>query len=102
MVENAPPNANQPVNPPPPPWRAITPLNVAAPLHALPQNVDNSLPKFDLEKGIYIDDHLQSFYLALELLAVEHEDVVCRLFPHTFETKASARYFGLQENSITN
>ena len=49
-----------------------------------------------------MDDHLQSFYLALEILAVEHEDVVCRLFPHTFETKASSWYFGLQANYITN
>ena len=49
-----------------------------------------------------MDDHLQSFYFALELLAVEHEVVVCRLFPHTFEAKASAWYFALQENLITN
>ena len=49
-----------------------------------------------------MDDHLQSFFLALELLAVEHEDVVCRLFPHTFKAKASTWYFGLPTNSIMN
>ena len=49
-----------------------------------------------------MDDHLQSFYLDLELLAIEHEDVVCRLFSHTFEAKPSAWYFGLQANLITN
>ena len=84
-------NANQFVNPnPPPAWRARTPLNLGPLLHAFPLNVDKSLPKFYLGKGISMDDHLQSFYLALEILAVEHEDVVCRLFPHTFESKESS------------
>ena len=45
---------------------------------------------------------MQIFYLALDILAMEHEYVICRLFPHTFEAKASAWYFGLQENSISN
>ena len=99
MDGNVPLNPNQPS--PPPAWRARTPLKLAPPLHALPQNPKNTLPKFDLKKGISANDHLQSFYLALEILNVEHEDVVCRLFPHTFEAKASAWYFGLQADSIT-
>ena len=49
-----------------------------------------------------MDDHLQSFFLALEALAVEDEDVVCRMFPHTLKGKATSWYFGLQENSITD
>ena len=100
MARNVPPNPNQPN--PPPAWRARTPLNLDTPLHALPQNAEKDLPKFDPEKGISVDDHLQSFYLDLEILVVEHEDVVCQLFPHTFEAKASAWYFGLQGNLITN
>ena len=40
--------------------------------------------------------------MAPELLAVEHDDVVCRLFPHTFKAKAASWYFSLQENSITD
>ena len=44
------------------------------------------LPKFDPADSIAIDDHLQSFYLALEgLRAGEYEDVVCRIFPHTLK-----------------
>ena len=98
MAGNVPPNANQPVNPNPPPvWRSRTPLNLATPLHALPQNAEKELPKFDPGKGISVDDHLQSFYLALEILAMEHEDVVCQIFSHTFAAKASAWYFGLQK-----
>ena len=99
MVGNVPQNANQPN--PPPSWRDRTPLNLAPPLHALPQNDEKELPKFDPEKGISVDDHLQISYLDLELLSVEHEDLVCRLFLHTFEAKASTWYFSLQENSIT-
>ena len=96
MDGNVSPNPNQPN--PPPTWRARTPLNVDAPLHALPQNPKKELHKFDPEKSISVDDHLQSFYLALEHFFVEHEYVVCRRFPHTFEAKAYAWYFGLQAN----
>ena len=50
-----------------------------------------------------MDDHLQSFYTALEgLQATGHGDVVCRLFPHTLNGKTTSWYFSLQENSITN
>ena len=49
-----------------------------------------------------MDDHLQSFFLALEALAVEHEDVVCRIFPHTLKGKEVSWYFRLQANSITD
>ena len=69
----------------------------------MPQNSDKALPKFEPNEGILTDDHLQNFYLALEgLQVVEHEDVVCRLFPHTLKGKAASWYFALQENSITN
>ena len=102
-------NANQPVNPnanelpSPLAWRARTPLNLSSPLHNLPAHHEKSLPKFDPTEGIDVDDHLQSFFLALEvLLAGKHEDVVCRLFSHTLKGKAASWYFGLQVNSITN
>ena len=50
-----------------------------------------------------VDDHLQIFYLAIEgLRAGEHEDVVCRLFPHTLKGAAASWYFSLPVNSITN
>ena len=101
MAGDVPPNANQ-ANPPPPAWRARTPLNLAPPLHDLPPNPQQSLPKFDLGEGIYVDDHLHSFFLALEVLAVEHEDVVCRMFPHALKAKATSWYFGLHANSITD
>ena len=93
----------QPPNPPnpPPAWRARSPLNLTPPLHDLPQSFENMLPKFDPNEKILVDDHLQSFYLAIEGLRVgEHEDVVCRLFPHTLKGAAASWYFGLPANSI--
>ena len=87
-------NANQP--PPPPAWRARSPLNLTPPLHAMPQNFDKSLPKFEPNEGILVDDHLQSFYLDLEgLQEAKHEDVVCILFSHTLEGKVASWYFSL-------
>ena len=94
MAGNVPPNANQA-----PPhvlaWRARTPLNLAPPMNDFPQNYEKYFPRFDPREGISVDDHLQSFFLALEALAVEHEDVVCRIFPHTLKGKVASWYFGL-------
>ena len=87
-------NANQP--PPPPAWRARSSLNLTPPLHAMPQNFDKALPKFEPNEGILVDDHLQSFYLDLEgLQEAEQEDVVCRLFPHNLKVKLASWYFYL-------
>ena len=85
-------NANQPPNPPnpPPAWKARSPLNLTPPLHDLPQAFEKMLPKFEPNEKMLVDEHLQSFYLAIEgLRAGEHEDVVCRLFPHTLKGAAS-------------
>ena len=86
-------NANQPHNPPnpPPAWKTRLPLNLTPPLHDLPQAFEKML----------VDDHLQSFYLEIEgLRDGEHEDVVCRLFPHTLKGAAASWYFGFLANSI--
>ena len=87
-------NANWP--PPQLAWRASSPLSLTPPLHDLPQGFDKMLPKFEPNEGILVDDHLQSFYLALEgLRLAEHEDVVCRLFSHTLKGKSASWYFSL-------
>ena len=98
-------NANQPPNPPNPPpiWRARSPLNLAPPLHDLPQAFEKMLPKFDPSEKILVDDHLQRFYLDIEgIRAGEHEDVVYRLFPRTLKGAATSWYFSLPTNSITD
>ena len=83
-------------------WRARTPLILEVPLHDLSKHPERVLPKFDPGKGIFAEDHLKSFFLALDILNVEHEDVVCRLFQYTFEPKSSSWYFSLQADSIAN
>ena len=90
-------NANHPPNPPnpPPAWKARSPLNLTPLLHDLPQAFEKLLPKFDPNEKVVVDDHLQSFYLEIKgLKAGEHEDVVCRLFPHTLKGAAASWYFG--------
>ena len=56
------------------------PLNLAAPFHDLPKHPEKVLPRFDPGNGFSAEDHLHGFYLALNLLNVEHENVVCILF----------------------
>ena len=82
-------NVNQPN--PPPAWRARSPLNLTPPLHNLPQAFEKLLPKFDPDEKTVVDDHLQSFYLAIAgLRDREYEDVVCRLFPYTLKGAAAS------------
>jgi hypothetical protein len=38
----------------------------------------------------------------ITLMNIQHEDVVCRLFPYTFENLASTWYFNLLVGSITS
>ena len=40
--------------------------------------------------------------LSLRLLDVQHEDVVCRLFPYTFVSQASTWFFSLAIGSIAS
>ena len=77
-------------------------MNLSPPVHALPHNYEKELPRFDPREGISVDDHLHIFFLFLEALAIEHEDVVFRLFLHTLKGKAASWYFGLQGNPITD
>ena len=46
-------NANQP--PPPLAWRDRSPLNLTPPIHAMPQNFDKALPKFEPNEAILVD-----------------------------------------------
>ena len=70
--------------------------------HPLPKHPEKLLPKFNPEQKELEEDHVKKFMLAVRLLHIEHEDVVCRLFPYTFEGKASTWYFSLTVGSITS
>jgi hypothetical protein len=60
------------------------------------------LPKYDPETSGLPEDHIKKFILAIRLMNVQHEDVVCRLFPYMFENSASTWYFNLPVGSITS
>jgi hypothetical protein len=68
-------------------------LNLAEPLHEMPRKPEKLLPKFDPDRPGSPEDHIKNFFLATLLLNVQHEDVVCRLFPYTFSGRASTWYF---------
>jgi hypothetical protein len=60
------------------------------------------IPKYDPETSGLPEDHIKKFILAIRLMNVQHEDVVCIIFPYTFENSASTWYFNLLVGSITN
>jgi hypothetical protein len=62
----------------------------------LPKHLEKLLPKFDPNKKDSTKDHIKKFMRIVRLMNKEHEDVVCRLFPYTFEGKASTWYFSLR------
>jgi hypothetical protein len=81
---------------------AIYALAIPGRVHNLPQHPENLLPKFDPETSGFPKDHIKKFILAIRLMNVQHEDVVCSLFPYTFENSASTWYFNLPVGSITS
>ena len=70
--------------------------------HPLPKHLEKLLPKFDHDNDVLPEDHIKKCILSSRLLNVEHEDVVCRLFPYTFQGKASTWFFSLAQSSITS
>jgi hypothetical protein len=90
-----PPQNNQP-------WLAKDALAIPGWVHNLPRHPEKLLPKFDSETSGLLEDHIKKFILAIRLMNVQHEDVVCRIFPYTFENPASMWYFNFPVRSITS
>jgi hypothetical protein len=84
------------------PWLARDALEIPGWVHNLPRHPEKLLPKFDPETSGLPEDHIKKFILAIRLMNVQHEDVVCRIFPYTFENSASTWYFNLPVGSITS
>jgi hypothetical protein len=68
----------------------------------LPKNPKRLLPKYDPDTFGTPEDHIRNSFSVVRLMNVQHEDVVCRLFSHTFENKASTWYCNLAAGSITS
>jgi hypothetical protein len=90
-----PPQNNQP-------WLARDALEIPGRVHNLPQHLEKLLPKFDPETFGLLEDHIKKFILDIRLMNVQHEDIVCMIFPYTFENSASTWYFNLHVGSITS
>ena len=69
------------------------------PLHKHPEWL---LLKFHPNNVVLLEDHVKQFIIALNLMNVKYEDVICRLFPYTFKGKASTWFFNLASISITS
>jgi hypothetical protein len=84
------------------PWLAKDALALPRLVDNLPRNPEKLLPKFDPETSRLPEDHIKKFILAIRLMNILHEYIVCRFFPYTFENSASTWYFNLPVGSITS
>lgn len=84
------------------PWNNPGAIQMTPPLHPLPKHSERWLPKFNPDDGLPAEEHLHDFMLTINLSGDTKEDVVCRLFPYTFEGSAGSWYFSLPIGSITN
>lgn len=55
-------------------------LNLGLNLNTLPKGGRDNLPKFNGDRKITVDEHLNAFNVACGIIAVQHEDVAVRLF----------------------
>ena len=70
--------------------------------HPLPKNPKKWLTKFNPDTKKPVDDHINRFMLRMRLRNVEHEYIVCKVFPDTFERKDYTSYFTQPTSSITS
>jgi hypothetical protein len=84
------------------PWLDQDVVVVPRPQHPLPKQPEKWLPKFDPNSKQSVEHHIKKFMLVIILWSVENEDVVCRLFPYTFEGNASTWYFSQHPHTIVS
>ena len=84
------------------PWLAIDAISSPSTLHPLPKHPERFFPKYDPDDGVLLDYHIKKFMIDLNLMNIEHEDVVYRLFPHTLKGKVSKWVFNLAPRSVTS
>lgn len=77
------------------PWLSQDAVAVPRLVHPLSKHHEKVLPIFNPYEKQSTKDHVKQFIMKVRLLNVRHEDVVCKLFPYTFPSKASTWYFSL-------
>ena len=83
-------------------WLATIVVAVPGAQHPFPKHLEKLLLKFDPDNDVRPEDHIKQFMLSLRLMDVQHEDVVCILFPYTFVGQASTCFFSLAAGSIAS
>ena len=83
-------------------YLTIDVIAILGPTHPFPKNPQKFLPKYDPDDDVLPKYHIKQFTDALNLMNVEHEDVVGRFFPHTLQQKATKCFFNLAPGSITS
>lgn len=78
------------------------PLALSGSLHRMPKRSERMLTKYDSDREVQVEDHLDNFYLQLQTLVVWYNDVACRLFPCTLDGHATVWYHSLPVSSIHN
>jgi len=84
------------------PWLDQDVVVVLGPQHPLPKHLEKWLPKFDHDSKQSVEYHIKKFMLVFRLRNVAHEDVVCMMFPYTFEGNTSTWYFTQQPQTIVS
>ena len=84
------------------PWLTKDVIAIPGASHRFPKNPQKFLPKYDIDDDVLLEYHIKKFMNALNLINVEHENVVCRLLPHTLQVKATKWFFNLALGSITS
>jgi hypothetical protein len=116
IQENKPKNyiafsLSQPSTPPTPmanpnnptrPWLDQDAVAIPRPQHPLLKHLEKWLPKSDPNSKQVVEDHIKKFMLSIRLHSVKHKNVVCRIFPYTFEGNASTWYFSQQPHTIVS
>ena len=83
------------------PWITIDAIAIPGTSDSFPNHPHKFLPKYDPDDAVLPECHIKQLMNALNLMNIEHEDVVYGLFPHTLKGKAAKWFFNLAPRSIT-
>ena len=86
------------------PWQEnhFGPLALPPYLHDIPDNYLKLLPRYDSEKKIKADEHLDAFLNYMDDLNIVHRDVFMRLFVQSLEGEPRKSFKSLAPNSIAS
>ena len=70
--------------------------------HHLPRDPHKFLPNIDPDSKHPNEDHVKYCMLAIRKDTIHHQDVVCKLFPYTFERKSTTQYFTQPQQRIVS